>query len=136
MARIKPLTRQSGRNRVLQNGSTCDGSIYFYNGTSLKENPAVAIWTFTGTTDANSRVTCNLTLDGTPTGTAIFAAIYGISAMCVENAVFAKPDDVNYACIETISVNFKQITIRIANQKKAFPGIGIEVRVTVNGQKL
>lgn len=117
-----------------------------FNGTTQRNNSEYTNYYNSGTTDANGRITFNLTTDGTATGTALFSAIHGVSAICQSNSTTIS--SLPYFFVETISTNLKQLTIRaissqsglvilgIGVSQSSFVGAGITGRITINGLPL
>lgn len=133
MARRKPVTLLTGKYKLLPSGDTVEGSNYFYNNTSLKENPSVLIWTHQLTTDSNSRITCYITSNGLASGTPLLSGIYSIHATPIR--VLSVNTQSTMPSIESISGDFKTVIIRLGQNAVGFPGAGIPIFVTVYGNK-
>lgn len=114
-----------------------------YNGITKRNNSEYDAFFSSGTTDANGRITFNLTTDGTATGPAMFSAIHTVNAITQSTSTTIANLPSFY--VETISANLKQITIRgiaaqaglvilgIAISQQAFAGAGITGLISVWG---
>lgn len=143
MAIRKALALISGRNRVIPTADRLTNVGATYNGIVRKESSEYDTWLGSGTTDANGRVTVNLTVDGTSTGVALFSSVvYGnATTYSASTNLSLLPN----FYIESVSANFKQVVFRgIASQaglvilgigisQAAFVGSGIPALVQVIG---
>lgn len=114
-----------------------------YVGTTRRSNSEIDNYFGTGVTDSNGRITFNLTVDGTPTGTAIFSSILNVSAITKSNSTVIS--NLPNFFLESISSDMKQIVLRgtasqsglvllgVGVSQVAFVGAGITGLVAVAG---
>src|SRR6185312_7567095 len=105
-----------------------DDAIKIYNGTSVVANPI--IWNGTATTTTGI-ATFNPTVDGTPTGTAIFTNIYAVQAIAANNTT----TEINYmfASLKQIVAGNKTITINVGSGTNIPAGGGDSIITAPDG---
>ena len=125
MAIRKAITIISGREQVMPSTDILTNVGTTYLATTARNTSEYAQYFSSGVTDANGRITFNLTTDGTTNGPAIFSAIHSYNCICLSNSTIIASLP-NYF-VESISVNLKQITVRGMSSQALLTILGISV---------
>lgn len=133
----------SGREALVPSGDYLLNTGDIWNGTTRYEASQTRRYVNSGTTDANGRITFNLTTDGTTNGPVLYSSILCVN--CDTQTNTTNLANIPYFFIESISANLKQVTIRGVSSQAGlvilsigitqiqFAGSGLTGRINVVG---